>query len=47
MDDKLVAKVNAIDSSGSLLQTKYYTDKSDLEKTQAEKRKSMAQTKNT
>ena len=30
--DKLVAKVNAIDTSGFVLKTKYNTDKSDLEK---------------
>ena len=30
--DKLVAKVNHIDTSGFVLQTKYSTDKSDLEK---------------
>ena len=30
--DKLVAKVNAIDTSGFVLKTKYDTDKSDLEK---------------
>ena len=28
--DKLVAKVNNIDTSGFILTTKYYTDKSDL-----------------
>ena len=30
--DKLVAKVNNIDNSGSVLETKYDTEKSDLEK---------------
>ena len=30
--DKLVAKVNNIDTSGFVLKTKYDTDKSDLEK---------------
>ena len=30
--DKLVAKVNNIDTSGFILKTKYGTDKSDLEK---------------
>ena len=30
--DKLVEKVNAIDTSGFVLKTKYDTDKSDLEK---------------
>ena len=30
--DKLVAKVNNIDTTGSVLKTKYNTDKSDLEK---------------
>ena len=30
--DKLVAKVNNIDTIGSVLKTKYNTDKSDLEK---------------
>ena len=30
--DKLVAKVNNIDTSGFILQTQYSTDKSDLEK---------------
>ena len=30
--DKLVAKVNAIDSSGFVLKNKHDTDKSDLEK---------------
>ena len=29
--DKLVAKVNSIDTSGSVLKTKYDTDKSELE----------------
>ena len=29
--DKLVAKVNSIDTSGFVLKTKYYTDKSELE----------------
>ena len=33
MYDKLVAKVNNIDTSGFALKTKYDTDKSDLEKT--------------
>ena len=32
MCDKLVAKVNNIDTIGSVLKTKYNTDKSDLEK---------------
>ena len=32
MYDKLVAKVNAIDTSRFVLKTKYGTDKSDLEK---------------
>ena len=32
MYDKLVAKVNNIDTSRFVLQTKYKTDKSDLEK---------------
>ena len=32
MYDKLVAKVNKIDTSGFVLKTKYDTDKSDLEK---------------
>ena len=31
--DKLIAKVNSIDTSGFVLETKYDTDKSDLEKT--------------
>ena len=31
MYDKLVAKVNNIDTSGFVLKTKYDTDKSDLE----------------
>ena len=31
MYDKLVAKVNNIDTSGFVLKTKYQTDKSDLE----------------
>ena len=31
MYDKLIAKVNNIDTSGFVLQTKYSTDKSDLE----------------
>ena len=31
MYDKLVAKVNNIDTSGFVLKTKYETDKSDLE----------------
>ena len=31
--DKLVAKVNNIDTSGFVLKTKYDTDKSELEKT--------------
>ena len=31
MYDKLVAKVNNIDTSGFLLKTKYDTDKSELE----------------
>ena len=31
MYDKLVAKVNNIDTSGLVLKTKYCTDKSDLE----------------
>ena len=31
--DKLIAKVNSIDTSGFVLETKYGTDKSDLEKT--------------
>ena len=30
--DKLIAKVNAIDTSGFVLKTQYKTDKSDLEK---------------
>ena len=30
--DKLVARVNNIDTSGFVLETKYDTDKSDLEK---------------
>ena len=30
--DKLVAKVNNIDTTGFVLKTKYDTDKSDLEK---------------
>ena len=30
--EKLVTKVNGIDTSGFVLKTKYYTDKSDLEK---------------
>ena len=30
--EKLVAKVNSIDTSGFVLKTKYDTDKSDLEK---------------
>ena len=30
--DKLVAKVNSIDTTGSVLKTTYDTDKSDLEK---------------
>ena len=30
--DKLVTKVNNIDISGFVLKTKYYSDKSDLEK---------------
>ena len=30
--DKLIAKVNAIDTSGFVLKTHYKTDKSDLEK---------------
>ena len=33
MHDKLVAKANNINSSGFLLKTKYYADKSSLEKT--------------
>ena len=33
MYDKLVGKVNDIDSSGFVLKTQYDTDKSDLEKT--------------
>ena len=32
MYDKLVAKINNIDSSGFVLKTKYQIDKSDLEK---------------
>ena len=32
MSDKLVAKVNNIDTSGFVLKTKYDADKSDLEK---------------
>ena len=32
VSDKLVAKVNSIDSSGFVLKTKYKTHKSDLEK---------------
>ena len=32
MDDKLVTKVNNIDTNGFALKTKYYTDKSDLER---------------
>ena len=32
MYDKLVAKVNNIDTTGFFLETKYDTDKSDLEK---------------
>ena len=32
MYDKLVARVNNIDTSGFVLETKYDTDKSDLEK---------------
>ena len=32
MYDKLVTKVNNIDTSGFVLKTKYHTDKSDLEK---------------
>ena len=32
MYDKLVAKVNNIDTSGFVLKTKYDTDKPDLEK---------------
>ena len=31
MDDKLVLKVNSINTSGFVLKTKYDTDKSDLE----------------
>ena len=31
MDDKLVLKVNSIDTSGFVLKSKYDTDKSDLE----------------
>ena len=30
--DKLIAKVNNIDTGGFVLETKYVTDKSDLEK---------------
>ena len=30
--DKLVAKVNSIDTTGFVLKTTYYTDKSDIEK---------------
>ena len=32
MYDKLIAKVNNVDTSGFVLKTKYDTDKSDLEK---------------
>ena len=32
MYDKLVAKVNSIDTEGFVLKTKYRADKSDLEK---------------
>ena len=32
MNDKLVAKVNNIDTSGFVLKTKYNSDKSNLEK---------------
>ena len=32
MYDKLVAKVNNIDTTGLILKTKYQTDKSNLEK---------------
>ena len=32
MYDELIAKVNAIDTSGFVLKTQYKTDKSDLEK---------------
>ena len=40
MYDKLVTKVNSIDTKGFVLKTKYDTDKSDLEKklSDAEKR---------
>ena len=38
MYDKLVARVNSIDTSGFLLETKYDADKSDLEKKIPEKR---------
>ena len=31
VDDKLIVKVNSIDTSGFVLKTKYDTDKSDLE----------------
>ena len=39
MYDKLVAKVNNIDTSGIVLKTKYKTDKSYSEKTQIQTKK--------
>ena len=38
--DKSVTKVNNIDTSGFFLKTKYYTDKSDLEISDADKKSS-------
>ena len=44
MYDKLVAKVNNIDTSGFVLKTKYDTDKPDLEKKISDSGKKIADT---
>ena len=44
MYDKLVAKVNNIDTSGFVLKTKYDTDKPDLEKKISDSDKKIADT---
>ena len=44
MYDKLVAKVNNIDTSGFVLKTKYDTDKPDLEKKISDSEKKIADT---
>ena len=44
MYDKLVAKVNNIDTSGFVLKIKYDTDKSDLEKKISDEDKKISET---